>query len=184
MASGLRQANHHSNEAACCASTGRRRTASLAAWNVRDLRRALLKLRDERLVEAYAERKDDILDEYVFPSPEGGILDPDNLYHRYFRPVLTAAGIRKIRLHDCRHTSGSLLLQNGASIVYVKEQMGHSSIQVTVDIYGQVIPGADVRFVDKVDGVLEEARASEEQKNAAHQSASPAQVPQNRETAI
>ena len=60
------------------------------------------------------------------------ILDPDNLYHRVFLPVLTKAGIRKIRLHDLRHTFGSLLLQNGASIVYVKEQMGHSSIQVTV----------------------------------------------------
>ena len=53
-------------------------------------------------------------------------------YHRVFLPVLTKAGIRKIRLHDLRHTFGSLLLQNGASIVYVKEQMGHSSIQVTV----------------------------------------------------
>jgi integrase len=68
------------------------------------------------------------------------LLDPDNLYHRYFLPVLTKAGIRKIRLHDLRHTFGSLLIQNGASIVYVKEQVGHSSIQVTVDIYGHLIP--------------------------------------------
>lgn len=90
----------------------------------RDLRRGLLKLRDERLMAAFAKEREDILDDYVFPSPEGGILDPDNLYHRYFRPVLTAAGIRKIRLHDLRHSHGSLLLQNGASIVYVKEQMG------------------------------------------------------------
>jgi integrase len=121
----------------------------------RDLRRVLLKLRDECLLAAYAVGKDDILDDYVFPSPEGGILDPDNLYHRYFRPVLTAAGIRKIRLHDLRHAYGSLLLQNGASIVYVKEQMGHSSIQVTVDIYGHLIPGGDMRFVDNLDDVLE-----------------------------
>jgi len=68
-------------------------------------------------------------------------LDPDNLYHRYFLPVLAKAGIRKIRLHDLRHTFGSLLIQAGASIVYVKEQMGHSSIQVTVDTYGHLIPG-------------------------------------------
>jgi integrase len=38
------------------------------------------------------------------------------------------------------HTFGSLLLQNGASIVYVKEKMGHSSIQVTVDTNGHLIP--------------------------------------------
>src|SRR5271157_372500 len=117
----------------------------------RDLRRALIALRDERLLKAFMKGMNDISDELVFPSPEGGILDPDNLYHRYFLPVLAKAGIRKIRLHDLRHTFGSLLIQAGASIVYVKEQMGHSSIQVTVDIYGHLIPGANVSYVDRLD---------------------------------
>jgi integrase len=150
----------------------------------RGLRRALLKLRDERLVKAYANDKEDILDDYVFPSVEGGILDPDNLYHRYFRPVLTAAGIRKIRLHDLRHTFGSQLILKGASLLYVKEQMGHSSIQVTADIYGHLIPAAETRYVDRLDELPQEANCGEKQKNAAHESASPAQVPQNRDTAI
>jgi len=102
----------------------------------------------------------------VFPSPDGSILDPDNLYHRYFRPVLTKAGLRKIRLHDLRHTFGSLLIQSGASIVYVKEQMGHSSIQVTVDIYGHLIPGANVSFVDRLDDALEQGEKTTRQQNA------------------
>ena len=117
----------------------------------RELRSVLIKLRDKRLLEAFLRGKDDILDELVFTSPDGSILDPDNLYHRYFRPVLTKAGIRKIRLHDLRHTFGSLLIQNGAGLVYVKEQMGHSSIQVTVDIYGHLAPSANVSFVDRLD---------------------------------
>jgi hypothetical protein len=53
---------------------------------------------------------------------------------------------------NLRHTFGSLLLQNGASIVYVKEQMGHSSIQVTVDTHGHLIPDANACFVDRLDG--------------------------------
>jgi hypothetical protein len=65
--------------------------------------------------------------------------------------LLAASGIRKIRLHDRRHTFGSLLIRSGASIVYVKEQMGHSSIQVTVDTYGHLIPGANGCFVDGLD---------------------------------
>ena len=88
----------------------------------------LLELRDAQLRDAKIKGKTDISDQRVFPSPDGSILDPDNLYHRYFVPVLAKSGIRKIRLHDLRHTFGSLLLQNGASIVYVKDQMGHSSI--------------------------------------------------------
>ena len=136
----------------------------------RELRTALIELRDKRLLEAYLKGKNDISDELVFRSPEGTILDPDNLYHRVFLPVLAKAGIRKIRLHDLRHTFGSLLLQNGATIVYVKEQMGHSSIQVTVDTYGHLIPGANVCFVDRLDEV-----AAEEVKTSPQQSAPPAQ---------
>jgi len=52
--------------------------------------------------------KNDIFDELVFQSPEGAILDPDNLDRRYFQPVLLKAGLRKSRLHDLRHTFGSL----------------------------------------------------------------------------
>ena len=36
-------------------------------------------------------------------------------------------------------------------MAYVKEQMGHSSIQVTVDTYGHLIPGASVNWVDRLD---------------------------------
>jgi len=109
----------------------------------RQLRMVLLQLRDQRLLEAYLSGKNSIADDLVFPSEAGTVLNPENLYHRYFLPVLEHAGLRRIRFHDLRHTFGSLLIQGGSSIVYVKEQMGHSSIQVTVDIYGHLVPGAN-----------------------------------------
>lgn len=144
----------------------------------REVRRVLAELRDQKLLTAFASGKHDISDEWVFPGPDGGILDPDNLYHRYFLPVLAKAGIRKIRLHDLRHTFGSLLIQAGASVVYVKEQMGHSSIQVTVDTYAHLIPSANVSFIDRLD-ILPEIKATPPQKHA-----NPAQMTENRETAI
>ena len=129
-------------------------------------REVLVERRDKRLLEAFLNGKNNISDELVFRSPDGTILDPDNLYHRVFLPVLAKAGIRRIRLHDLRHTFGSLLLQSGASIVYVKEQMGHSSIQVTVDIYGHLIPGANVCFVDRLDGGPAEGAETTPQQSA------------------
>ena len=57
----------------------------------------------------------------------------------------------QIRIHDLRHTFASLLLQQGESIVYVKEQLGHASIQITVDTYGRLIPGANRAAVDRLD---------------------------------
>ena len=67
-----------------------------------------------------------------------------------FQPS-TKAGLREICFHDLRHTFGSLLIQDGASLTYVKEQMGHSSIQITLDTYGHLIPGADIAWVDRPD---------------------------------
>ena len=63
--------------------------------------------------------------------------------------------------------------------MYVKEQMGHGSIQVTVDIYGHVIPGANVSFVDRLDEALEQREKTTPQQNATQ-----AQLPEKSETEI
>lgn len=54
------------------------------------------------------------------------------------------------RLHDTRHTFASILLMAGESPQYVKEQLGHSSIKITVDVYGPFIPGANRQAVNKL----------------------------------
>jgi hypothetical protein len=43
-----------------------------------------------------------------------------------------------------------LLIQRGESLAYVKEQLGHSSIQITVDLYGHLVPGANRSAVDRL----------------------------------
>ena len=93
------------------------------------------------------------LPSWVFTTPEGTALDGDNLRHRVFYRLLEAAKLRQIRFHDLRHTYASLLIQNGEPLTYVKEQMGHSSIQVTVDVYGHLVPSANRAAVDKLDAV-------------------------------
>jgi len=87
----------------------------------------------------------------VFVSERGIILDGDHIRGRAFRTVLKKAGLRHIRIHDLRHTFASLLIQNGEFLAYVKEQMGHHSIQVTVDTYGHLVPGGNCQAVDKLD---------------------------------
>jgi len=67
-----------------------------------------------------------------------------------FYGLLTKVNFRRVRFHDLRHTFASLFLQNGESPLYVKEQMGHSSIQVTVNCYGHLIPGGNKQAVDRL----------------------------------
>jgi integrase len=55
--------------------------------------------------------------------------------------VCKGAQLRQRNPHDLRHTYASILLMANRSPAYVKEQLGHSSIMVTVDIYGHWVPG-------------------------------------------
>lgn len=98
-------------------------------------------------------RKGEPMPDGVFINKEGGPLEQHNFRNRVFWPLLAKGGLRRIRFHDLRHTFASLLLQQGESPQYVKEQMGHSSIQVTVDTYGHFIPGANKQAVDRLDSL-------------------------------
>jgi integrase len=94
-----------------------------------------------------------------FPCPQhaddtAAQFSPNDLRRQILYPALAAAGIRRVRFHDARHTFASLLLQQGESPTYVKDQLGHSSIQMTVDVYGHLIPGHNRQAVDKLDDAL------------------------------
>jgi integrase len=73
-----------------------------------------------------------------------------NVKNRYFLKTLEKAKLRRIRFHDLRHTFASLLIQNGESLAYIKDQLGHSSIKMTVDVYGHLVPGANRAAVNRL----------------------------------
>lgn len=81
----------------------------------------------------------------------GGSSMAQNSIRYIFKRLLRQAGLREIRFHDIRHTYASLLLSSNVSPVYVKEQLGHSSIAMTVDIYGHLIPGSQRDQVNLLD---------------------------------
>jgi integrase len=84
---------------------------------------------------------------------EGQRLEMYNVKNRYFLKTLEKAGLRRIRFHDLRHTFASLLIQNGESLAYVKDQLGHSSIKMTVDVYGHLVPGANRAAVNRLPSI-------------------------------
>ena len=89
--------------------------------------------------------------EWVFINQKLNPINGDNWRRRIFKKALETAELRHIRVHTLRHTYASLLLQAGESMVYVRDQLGHSSIKVTVDIYGHLVPGGNKAAVDRLD---------------------------------
>lgn len=90
----------------------------------------------------------------VFCTPDGTPLDPANLRVRVFGQTLRRAGLRRIRIHDLRHTFASLLINQGENLKYVQEQLGHSSITTTVDRYGHLMPDAHRGASSRLDTTL------------------------------
>jgi integrase len=90
----------------------------------------------------------------VFCSPDGKPIDPDNFAHRDWARVLRKAGLRRIRFHDLRHTYTSLLIAQGAHPKYIQAQLGHASIQTTLDRYGHLMPDAHAAEARKLDRLV------------------------------
>lgn len=76
---------------------------------------------------------------YVFTTEAGTPVDPRNAL-RWFYLVRDRAGIDAGSLHSFRHAAASVLLSNGVPMPVVSDVLGHSSISITVDMYGHMAP--------------------------------------------
>ncbi|MCX5093843.1 site-specific integrase [Streptomyces sp. NBC_00365] len=74
---------------------------------------------------------------YVFARPDGRPIEPATLT-RHFNALLRHAHLRPIRFHDLRHSTATLLLEQGVELVVIKELLGHAHIGVTATVYAHV----------------------------------------------
>ncbi len=88
----------------------------------------------------------------LFDRGDGKPQDPTNLSKKIWTRILQGAGVREsVRIHDLRHTFCSMLLAQGASPKYIQSQLGHSSIMVTMDRYGHLMPETNQKESELLD---------------------------------
>ncbi len=73
----------------------------------------------------------------VFATKLGTPIEPRNL-NRAFAQLCSTAGIRRVRLHDLRHGTATLLRAMDVDLHLVMEVLGHSALAVTSDIYPHI----------------------------------------------
>ena len=73
----------------------------------------------------------------VFTRSDGRPIEPATLT-RHFNALLRNARLRPIRFHDLRHSTATLLLEQGVELVVIKELLGHAHIGVTAAVYAHV----------------------------------------------
>ncbi len=69
---------------------------------------------------------------------EDGILINGSQFTQKFKGILKKYNLRQIRVHDLRHTFASQSLKSGTKIESVRDMLGHSNIQTTLNIYRHV----------------------------------------------
>jgi integrase len=92
---------------------------------------------------------------WLFPAKHGRPMTPNSFYTVHWWPLFDDELPKYRKPHMLRHTHATHLLWQDESPVYVKEQLGHSSIRMTVDIYGSSIRRDNKRAVDRLDESVE-----------------------------
>lgn len=85
---------------------------------------------------------------------ENGDLIPLTYVSRAFPQLCEKCGLRRLKLHELRHTNISLLLEQGASMKELQEWAGHSSFKTTADIYSHIQAKSKERMTAMLDAVL------------------------------
>lgn len=60
------------------------------------------------------------------------------------------SGVKKIRIHDIRHSHASLLVELGFPILLISERLGHESINTTLQTYSHLYPNKQSEVADKL----------------------------------
>ncbi|CAM5468391.1 site-specific integrase [Streptomyces pilosus] len=89
----------------------------------------------------------------VFTTSTGRVTDPRSL-NRMLTILCRDAKVRRVRVHDLRHTCASLLLAQGVDARTIMETLGHSTITMTLDTYAHVMGTTLRAAADRMDDAL------------------------------
>lgn len=89
----------------------------------------------------------------VFTTDIGSPITPRNLL-RHFKKKLADAGLPEIRFHDLRHTVATLLLEKNTHPLIVSSLLGHSGVNLTLNLYSHVLPTMQKEAAENLDAIF------------------------------
>jgi integrase len=126
-----------------------RRTIVISPTMIDYLRKHLEEQDSNKKVKTEEWKENDL----IFPTKLGTPMHPTSMYKEY-KALLRKTDLPDIRFHDLRHTSATLLLQQGIHPKIVQERLGHSDIGMTLNTYSHVLPSMQQDAALKLDELL------------------------------
>lgn len=93
------------------------------------------------------------MDNLVFAKENGEYLYPKISYRRVMR-VLKKAELEEFNIKSFRHTNATFMLQNNIHPRVVQERLGHSNIEITLNIYSHMVPSMQKEASEKLENFL------------------------------
>ena len=62
-------------------------------------------------------------------------------------------GLKRIRIHDFRHSHASYLLFLKADITAISKRLGHDNLQTTINTYSHLYKDANAQLIDKINNI-------------------------------
>ena len=90
----------------------------------------------------------------LFPNQLGGPHRGCNLLERVLRPAAKAAGLERVTWHQLRHVHASVLHDIGVPAKIAQQQLGHATVETTLNFYTHAIPGAHRRAIESLERAL------------------------------
>jgi len=91
--------------------------------------------------------------EYMFTKPEGGSYHPQHL-SKTLAELSVAAGLPRLTAHGLRHTSATLMLDQGVAPKVAAERLGHADPTLFVNLYSHVTPTMQRHAADAIGAAL------------------------------
>lgn len=75
--------------------------------------------------------------------------------HEMWRGI-KASGVKRIRIHDLRHSHASLLIEMGFSALEVRDRLGHEKVETTLNTYAHLYPNKQTHLAERLDSEYQE----------------------------
>jgi integrase len=96
----------------------------------------------------------DYHDHDLLVTKENGEPIHPHAFSQSFERIVRRTGLRRIRLHDLRHTHASLALKAGVPVKVISERLGHESPAFTLKQYAHVLPGMQAEAAAQVAALI------------------------------
>lgn len=91
----------------------------------------------------------------IFEETPFRVIDADRLRKKYDNILKRSPELKRIRIHDFRHSHVASLIHQDEKPYIIKDRLGHASIQTTYDIYGYLYPSKQRKLADGLDSLYQ-----------------------------